>query len=99
MKYDYASKVQFNNIVINLTISGNSDIQIGHMINLNILMSDPKWKANYYPQLPEFKKEAIRKIEAYNKYFDQLAQDTGVFMNQSIIKGRLKSLYHINDIL
>ena len=62
------------------------------MINLNILMSDPKWKANYYPQLPEFKKEAIRKIEAFNKYFDQLAQDTGVFMNQSIIKGRMKTL-------
>lgn len=40
LKYDYASKVQFNNIVINLTIPGNSDIQIGHMINLNILSNN-----------------------------------------------------------
>lgn len=40
LKYDYASKVQFNNIIINLTISGNSDIQIGHMINLNILSNN-----------------------------------------------------------
>jgi hypothetical protein len=40
LKYDYASKVQFNNIIIDLIIPGNSDIQIGHMINLNILSNN-----------------------------------------------------------
>jgi hypothetical protein len=40
LKYDYASKVQFNNIIIDLVIPGNSDIQIGHMINLNILSNN-----------------------------------------------------------
>ncbi len=56
------------------------------IFELNILMSDPKWKAQYYPQLPEFKKEAIRKIESYNQYFDQLAQDTGAFFDKSTAK-------------
>lgn len=40
LKYDYASKVQFNNIIIDLNIPGNSDIQIGHMINLNVLSNN-----------------------------------------------------------
>jgi hypothetical protein len=40
LKYDYASKVQFNNIIISFTIPGNSDIQIGHMVNLNILSNN-----------------------------------------------------------
>ena len=62
------------------------------IIELNILMSDDTWKAKYYPQLPEFKKEAIRKIEAFNKYFDQLAQDTGVFLNKTTYKKKFPAL-------
>jgi len=65
---------------------------VDEMIELNILMSDDKWKAKYYPQLPEFKKEAIRKIEAYNQYFDQLAQDTGAFVDRSSAKKMFPAL-------
>ena len=53
------------------------------MINLNILVGDPKWKAQYYDGLPQFKKEAIARIEGFLKYYDQLAQDTGVFHNKA----------------
>ncbi len=65
---------------------------IDEVVELNILMSDDKWKAQYYPQLPEFKKEAIRKIEAFNKYFDQLAQDTGAFVDRSTAKAMFPAL-------
>lgn len=62
------------------------------IIELNISMSDPKWKARHYPQLPEFKKEAIRKIEAFNKYFDELGQDVGAFNNKSSAAKRFPRL-------
>lgn len=62
------------------------------IINLNILMSDEKWKAQNYAQLPEYKKEGIRRVEAYIKYFDQLAQDTGVFQTNASIKKELPKL-------
>ena len=40
LKYDYAEKVQFNNMIITFTIPGNSDLQVGDTVNLNIPTND-----------------------------------------------------------
>ena len=34
--YDLASRIQLNNIVLTITIPGNTDIEIGHKVNLHI---------------------------------------------------------------
>lgn len=33
---DYASRLQFNNIVLEITVSGNTDLEIGQLIKINI---------------------------------------------------------------
>ena len=39
-KYDYASRVKINNIVLELALSGNTDLEVGQLININIISNN-----------------------------------------------------------
>jgi hypothetical protein len=85
LKYKRAKMNELNNVVVEVTIPGNSDIEIGQVVNLHIRQMSSfdetarKWNI-LYGQEPKFLITAVKQVynRANNNYFTvmQCIKDT-----------------------
>ena len=62
------------------------------IVELQILNGNPAWNKSYFADIPEYKRKGMERIAQFYRYFDELAQDVGVFHTPASVKAALVKL-------
>ena len=69
------------------------------IVELQILNGNPAWNKSYFANLPEYKRQGMERISQFYRYFDELAQDVGVFHTpDSVASAQVKLSGRIDDL-
>jgi len=62
------------------------------IVELQILNGNPAWNSSYFANIPEYKRKGMERIAQFYRFFDEIAQDVGVFHTPASVKSGIRKL-------
>jgi len=75
-----------------LKVMPSKDEFRAEIVELQILNGNPAWNSSYFANIPEYKRKGMERIAQFYRFFDEIAQDVGVFHTPASVKSGIRKL-------
>ena len=74
-----------------LKVMPSKDEFRAEIVELQILNGNPAWNSSYFANIPEYKRKGMERIAQFYRFFDEIAQDVGVFHTPASVKSGIRN--------